>query len=286
MDIERFRITKQDKFKLTDIDPEYTGKFKDKEEAEEYLAKNIEKIVELQGKLYADDHYALLLVFQAMDTAGKDSTIKHVMSGLNPQGTQVYSFKQPSSEELDHDYLWRSNKCLPEKGRIGIFNRSYYEEVLVVRVHNLLAAQRIPAEYNNDHIWAMRFRQIKDQERYLHENGIIPLKFFLHISKEEQKERLIKRIEDQTKNWKFSEADLEERTYWDNYQKCYEEMIKETSTNYAPWHVIPANKKWFARLVVSEIVVQAMEDLKFAYPKLNKEQLQKLKECKERLLNE
>jgi PPK2 family polyphosphate:nucleotide phosphotransferase len=241
---------------------------------------------ELQSKMYAQDRYSLLLVFQAMDAAGKDGTIKHVMSGVNPQGTQVFSFKQPSSLELDHGYLWRINKALPEKGRIGIFNRSHYEEVLVVRVHNLIRYQKLPEQYINESIWEQRYRQINDFEKYCYENGMIILKFFLHLSKEEQKKRFLSRIDDQSKNWKFSSADLKERGFWNEYQKAYQEAISATSKKHAPWFVIPADKKWFMRLVVSEIIVDAMKKLKPEYPKLSKEQIEQLKKAKEELLKE
>ncbi|MCH9029953.1 MAG: polyphosphate kinase 2 family protein, partial [Bacteroidetes bacterium] len=236
--------------------------------------------------LYAQDKYAMLIIFQAMDAAGKDGTIKHVMSGLNPQGTQVYSFKQPSKTELDHGYLWRINKALPEKGRIGIFNRSHYEDVLVVRVHDLISDQITPLKFRNKNIWKQRFQQINNFEKYLYENGIIILKFFLHISKDEQKKRFLKRIDDPAKNWKFSEGDIKERAYWENYQKVYQEAISETSKSYAPWFIIPADKKWFTRLVVSEIIVYEMEKLEPDYPKLTGEQLNKLRKAKELLLDD
>jgi PPK2 family polyphosphate:nucleotide phosphotransferase len=221
-----------------------------------------------------------------MDAAGKDSTIKHVMSGLNPQGTQVYSFKQPSKEELDHGYLWRITKSLPERGRIGIFNRSHYEEVLVVKVHDLLKFQRLPEEVIKNNIWEQRYRQISDFEKYLFENGTVVLKFFLHVSKDEQKKRFMDRINDPSKNWKFSAADVEERKFWDHYQKAYEEAISATSTKYAPWYIIPSDKKWFARLLVSDIIVDALKKLKLEYPKLSKEQLEELEKSKKALLAE
>ena len=218
-----------------------------------------------------------------MDTAGKDGTIKHVMSGLNPQSTHVHSFKQPSAEELNHDYLWRAIKRLPERGSIGIFNRSYYEDVLVVRVHDLIKKQQIPAKLITENIWKERFRQITDFEKYLFENGILVVKLFLHISKEEQKDRLIGRIDDKAKNWKFSAADIAERQFWEEYQHCYQEAISETSTNHAPWYVIPADKKWFARLLVSEIITQTMESLKLEYPVIDKAQSDVLKEFRQKL---
>lgn len=286
MEISDCNVNNITTFTLDKIPTEYTGKYKSKEEAKEYLQENIVKMRELQGKLYANNQYALLLVFQAMDTAGKDGAIKHVMSGLNPQGTQVHSFKVPSAEELDHDYLWRANKHLPERGRIGIFNRSYYEEVLVVKVHNLLKNQQIPKEFLNNKIWDKRYRQINDYEKYLHENGMVILKFFLHISKEEQKRRLLSRIDDQRKNWKFSEGDIRERGYWEQYQKCYQEAIAHTSTSIAPWYVIPSDKKWYARIIISEIIIDTLEKLKLEYPKLNKEQLAALEKCRQQLMNE
>ena len=216
-----------------------------------------------------------------MDAAGKDSTIKHVMSGLNPQGTQVYSFKQPSSEELDHDYLWRIHKALPERGRIGIFNRSHYEEVLVVRVHDLVEKQHLPKETITKDIWEKRFRQIRDFEKHIYENGTLVLKFFLHVSKEEQKKRFLKRINDKTKNWKFSADDIEERKYWNEYQKCYQEAIAATSKKHAPWFVIPADHKWFMRFAVSQIIIEQFEKLHIDYPKLSDGQLKKLNESRE-----
>jgi PPK2 family polyphosphate:nucleotide phosphotransferase len=244
------------------------------------------KISELQGKLYAHDKYSMLIIFQAMDAAGKDSTIKHVMSGLNPQGTQVFTFKEPSDEELDHDYLWRIHKSVPERGRIGIFNRSHYEEVLIVRVHNLIKNQKLPGENVNDNIWEKRFRQIRDFEQHLYENGTIILKFFLHVSKEEQKKRFIQRIEDQSKNWKFSEHDTEERKYWNEYMKCYSEAIAKTSKSFAPWFIIPADHKWFMRFAVSQIIAEQLEKLKINYPELSKAQLNQLNECRKKLLKE
>ena len=286
MNYDKFRVKPNSKIILSKISTSDTGKYKSKKEAAAMLKENIKKMTVLQDKLYAQDKYALLIVFQAMDAAGKDGTIKHVMSGLNPQGTQVFSFKQPSKTELDHDYLWRINKALPEKGRIGIFNRSHYEEVLVVRVHNLVKYQKIPAKFVNKDIWKQRYRQITEFEKYLYENGTIILKFFLHVSKEEQKERFLKRINETAKNWKFSEADIKERGYWDNYQKAYQEAISATSKTYAPWFIVPADKKWFTRLTVSEIIVDAMKKLKPDYPKLNKEQLEGLKRAKDLLLKE
>ncbi len=286
MDLNQLKIPYNKKIKLEDYPTNFNGEVKSKSEGKKLLDENIEKLAELQAKLYAYDKFALLLIFQAMDAAGKDGAIKHVMSGLNPQGTQVYSFKQPSSEELDHDYLWRFYKALPERGRIGIFNRSYYEDVLVVRVHNLIRFRKLPKELVSKNIWNQRFKQINNFEKYLFENGIITLKFFLNVSKEEQKERFIKRIDDKSKNWKFSEADLKERNYWDEYQKSYEDVLNNTSTKNSPWHIIPADKKWYARYAISNIIVNTMENMKLKYPVLSEEQTSKLSEYKEILMNE
>ncbi len=286
MDSNKYRIDNHSDFNLSQIKPNQTGKFETKEEAEKQLSENVERMAELQNKLYAQDKYALLIIFQAMDTAGKDGAIKHVMSGLNPQATIVHSFKQPSMEELNHDYLWRATKNLPERGLIGIFNRSYYEDILVVRVHNLLKDQQMPKELINADIWENRFRQIRNFEQYLYENGILTIKFFLHISKEEQRVRLLERIDDKSKNWKFSSADINERQYWDDYQKFYQEAIQNTSTKNSPWYVIPSNKKWYARLMISEIIVNTLESLKLEYPSISKEQEEVLKKCKQKLLEE
>ncbi|MFZ1289820.1 MAG: polyphosphate kinase 2 family protein [Melioribacteraceae bacterium] len=276
MKIIDFRVKDTKKIKLTDFDPNSTGEVKSKKDAEKKLKKNIELMAELQNKFYAHDKYSLLIIFQAMDAAGKDSAIRHVMSGLNPQGTQVYSFKQPSSEELDHDYLWRTTKSLPERGRIGIFNRSYYEEVLVVKVHDLVKSQKIPQEFVTKNIWKDRYEQIRNFEKHIYQNGTVVLKFFLNVSKDEQTKRFLERLEKPSKNWKFSSADLKERELWNEYQKCYEEAIAETSTKYAPWFVIPANNKWFTRLAISEIIIDKLKKLKIEYPKLDEEQLKNL----------
>jgi PPK2 family polyphosphate:nucleotide phosphotransferase len=286
MDIKKFLITPNSKINLSKFPTDNTEEFKSKKEAAKLLKKNIKRMTELQAKLYAQDKYSLLIIFQAMDAAGKDGTIKHVMSGLNPQGTEVSSFKQPSKEELDHGYLWRINKALPERGRIGIFNRSHYEEVLVVRVHDLIKYQKIPDKFTNKNIWKQRYEQINNFEEYLFENGIVIIKFFLHVSKEEQKRRFLKRIEDPARNWKFSSSDIEERKYWEEYQKVYQEVISATSKKHSPWYIIPADKKWFARLLVSEIIVREMKKLKPEYPKLNEEQLKDLEKSKQSLLNE
>ncbi len=284
MDISKYKIDHNSDLKLSGIKTNQTGHFDSKEDAEKQLVENVQRMAEIQSKLYAQDKYAVLIIFQAMDTAGKDGAIKHVMSGLNPQGTHVHSFKQPSAEELNHDYLWRATKNLPERGLIGIFNRSYYEDVLVVRVHDLVKNQQIPDEFITENIWKDRFRQIRDYERYLLENGIVTIKFFLHISKETQKERLLDRINDKAKNWKFSAADLTERQYWDDYQRYYQDTINETSTKQAPWYVIPADKKWFARLMISEVIVKTMESLNLEYPTISKQQEEVLKACKQKLL--
>jgi PPK2 family polyphosphate:nucleotide phosphotransferase len=284
MNTKKFLIPPDRKLNLSKIKTDQTLGINSKKESLKLLKKNIEQMIDLQVKLYAQDKYSLLIIFQAMDAAGKDGTIKHVMSGLNPQGTQVFSFKQPSKEELDHGYLWRINKALPERGRIGIFNRSHYEEVLVVRVHNLVKHQKIPEKFNNKKIWKQRYQQINDFEKYLYENGIVIIKFFLHVSKEEQKKRFLKRIEDPAKNWKFSMGDIEERKYWNNYQKAYQEAISATSKKHAPWYVIPADKKWFMRIAVSEIIVKEMKKLKPQFPKLSKEQLSELGEARRILL--
>ncbi len=284
MDINEFEVKEGKKIQLKKYNPGYTGKIKSKKEAVSKLANNKKKMAELQDKLYAHDKYSVLIIFQAMDAAGKDSAIKHVMSGLNPQGTQVFSFKQPSKEELDHDYLWRTTKALPERGRIGIFNRSYYEEVLVVKVHNLVESQKIPDELVDKNIWKNRYNQIRNFEDHLYKNGTIIIKFFLHLSKEEQKRRFLKRLDTPSKNWKFSAGDLKERKLWDKYQKCYEQAINETTTKNTPWYIVPADNKWFTRLVVSEIIIERLKKLRIEYPKLNKEQLANLNMYKEQLL--
>ncbi len=286
MEIEKYLAHQHSKFKISEFKTDDTDKFNSKNEAAEILEENVKKMSELQDKLYAQDKYSLLLIFQAMDAAGKDGTIKHVMSGLNPQGTQVYSFKQPSAEEIDHGYLWRISKALPERGRIGIFNRSHYEEVLIVRVHNLIASSKLPEKFIDKNIWQRRFEQITNFEKYLYENGTVILKFFLHISKEEQKKRFLERIDNPAKNWKFAMGDIEERKYWDEYQKCYEEAIAATSKDCSPWFIIPADKKWFARLLVSEIIVETLKKLKPEYPELTDEQNKELLNAKNILTGE
>ncbi|MFN7986722.1 MAG: polyphosphate kinase 2 family protein [Thermoanaerobaculia bacterium] len=266
-----FRIESGKKFRLKDVDPGSTAGLKlEKDHAADLLEKGVEVLAELQDKLYAQDKRALLLVFQAMDAAGKDGTIKHVMSGVNPQGCQVFSFKGPSAEELDHDFLWRTNKCLPERGRIGIFNRSYYEEVLVVRVHpEILGRQKLPPEVVTKKVWQERYEDISSYERYLARNGVAVVKFFLHVSRKEQKKRFLERLEKPDKNWKFSLADAEERKHWDAYMEAYEDAIRATATPFAPWYVVPADNKWFTRLVVASAVIDALEQMDLAYPEVD-----------------
>jgi PPK2 family polyphosphate:nucleotide phosphotransferase len=275
--VKPYRVTSGKKFRLKDHDPGDSGPLKSKEQAVELLRGGVERLAELQDKLYAQDRWALLLVFQAMDAAGKDGTIKHVMSGLNPQGCQVYSFKTPSSEELDHDYMWRTSKALPERGRIGVFNRSYYEEVLVVRVHSeYLAGQKLPSDLIRKDIWKERFEDINCFERYATRNGIAIRKFFLNVSKKEQKKRFMARLDLPDKNWKFSSADARERQHWDEYMEAYEDAIRNTATDHAPWYVVPANKKWFTRLVVAAAVIDALEDMNLQYPKVDERQRKEL----------
>jgi PPK2 family polyphosphate:nucleotide phosphotransferase len=265
-----YRVEHGKKFRLKDHDPADTVKLHSHERGGEVLAKGIARMAELQDKLYAQDRWGLLLIFQAMDAAGKDGVVKHVMSGLNPQGCQVYSFKTPSAEELDHDYLWRTVKCLPERGRIGIFNRSYYEEVLIVRVHpEILANERMPSPLVTKNIWQERFQDICCFERYLSRNGFVVRKFFLNVSKKEQKKRFLDRLQQPEKNWKFSTADLHERERWDDYMEAYEEMIANTATPHAPWFVIPADNKWFTRLAVAAAIVDTLDGLKLSYPKVD-----------------
>lgn len=286
MKTSKFKVSPGKKVKLSDYRTDYIGDIASKKDASKLLKANTKKMAELQDRLYAHDRYGLLLIFQAMDAAGKDSTIKHVMSGVNPQGTQVFSFKQPSAEELDHGYLWRIAKAAPERGRIGIYNRSHYEDVLVVRVHDLIKCQKIPKKFDNDGIWRKRFNQIKNFEKYLYENGIITIKFFLHISKDEQRKRFLRRLDIPSKNWKFSAADLKEREYWEDYQKCYEEAIAATSTGYAPWYITPADKKWFTRLVVSNVIIDTLQSLKLTYPELDENQKKNLNIYREQLMKE
>lgn len=287
--IEPYRITSGKGFRLKDIDPGDTAylKSEDKPEAKELLARGVEWLAEQQDMLYAQDHWALLLVFQAMDAAGKDGTIKHVTSGINPQGCTVTSFKQPSSEELDHDYLWRYLRHVPARGQIGIFNRSYYEEVLVVKVHQeLLARQKLHPSLISRKIWDQRYAEIGGFERYLKRNGIVPLKFFLHVSKAEQKRRFMERLDNPAKNWKFSASDVAERQHWSGYQEAYEEAIRNTASAHAPWYVVPADNKWFTRLVVAAAVVDAMAALKLHYPEVSAAKRQELAVARRKLAAE
>lgn len=286
--IQSFRVPPGKKISLKDYDPADTGGLvKKKEDAAKLLQEGVQLLSEYQDKLYAQDTHALLIILQAMDAAGKDSVIKHVMSGLNPQGCQVYSFKTPSTEELDHDYLWRHFKALPARGRIGIFNRSHYEELLVVRVHpELLMRERLPAEARTKEIWKSRFEEVNNFEEYLIANGIVVIKLFLNVSKEEQRKRFLGRIDQPQKNWKFSLSDAKERAFWDAYMKAYEEVFNHTSTAWAPWYVIPADHKWFTRLAVAAIVVAKMQEINPDYPRVSQEQEQELLKAKEVLLNE
>lgn len=276
------------KISLKKYDPGWTPKALDAADAGTQLGAGVQMLAKLQEKLYAQDRYAVLVIFQAMDAAGKDGTIRHVMSGLNPQGCQVFSFKAPSSEERDHTYLWRSVKALPERGRIGIHNRSHYEEVLVARVHpEILNGQRLPAAMStNRNIWRQRFGEINDFERHLVDNGTIVLKFFLHVSKAEQKRRFLERIDDPTKNWKFAAGDIKERALWKDYMRTYEDVFTHTSTKWAPWYIIPADNKWFMRMAVAGILCQSLESLDLAYPTLDKAQLRDLQVGRKMLVGE
>ena len=288
MNTKKFLVPEGKKFDLKKHQTDYTGDYSDKHAAVEDLRKNVERLAELQDVLYAQSNHALLVIFQAMDAAGKDGAIKHVMSGLNPQGCEVTSFKQPSAEEIDHDFLWRSMKRIPERGRIGIFNRSYYEDVLIVRVHpEILRLSQMPEKLENDkNIWKKRFEQIRNFEEYLAENGIHVLKFFLNVSKTEQKNRFLERIETPEKNWKFSATDAKERGFWDDYMKAYADAMQNTSTKNSPWYAIPADKKWFSRVAVSEIIIKKMESLNLQYPTISETQRQSLLEAKEILESE
>jgi PPK2 family polyphosphate:nucleotide phosphotransferase len=282
-----FRVTNGEKFRLKDADPADTLDYgsEDKPRAREALANGVLALTELQDMLYAQDRWGVLLVFQAMDAAGKDGTIKHVMSGVNPQGCEVTSFKGPSAEDLDHDFLWRCSKRVPERGRIGIFNRSYYEEVLVVRVHQeFLAGQKLPQELVTKDIWKERFQDIRRFEKYLSRNGVVIRKFFLHVSKKEQKRRFLERLENPEKNWKFSVNDIKERAFWDEYMTCYEDLIRSTASREAPWYVVPADNKWFTRVVVAAAIVDALGSLGLSYPEVGKEKLKELAAAKRALL--
>jgi PPK2 family polyphosphate:nucleotide phosphotransferase len=275
------------KIRLRDYKPDWTGKFKNKDEAQKKLVEDIARLAELQDVLYAQNTFALLIIFQALDAAGKDGVIKHVMSGVNPQGCQVFSFKAPSAEELDHDYLWRTTKSLPERGRIGIFNRSYYEEVLVVRVHpEFLQAEHLPSGVQQKDIWKRRYDDINNFERYLTRSGTVVLKFYLNVSKKEQKQRFLDRINTPEKNWKFSGNDLKERMHWDEYMKAYEEMFNATSTAWAPWYIIPADHKWFTRTAVADVIVSKLKSLGLSYPTVTDEHKKELLKCKQMLERE
>jgi len=284
-----FRVVDGEKFHLKDIDPADTLGFgsEDKPRSKEALAMGIDALAELQEILYAQNRWAVLLIFQAMDAAGKDGTIKHVMSGVNPQGCQVFSFKSPSAQDLNHDYLWRCTTSLPERGRIGIFNRSYYEETLVVRVHrDILDRQRLPQELVTKNIWKDRYKDIRHFERYLARNGVVIRKFFLHVSRKEQRKRFLERLQTPEKNWKFSANDIKEREFWDDYMQAYEELIRATATRHAPWYVVPADNKWFTRVIVGAAIVGALASLGLTYPKVGPEKLKALAAAKKALLGE
>ena len=282
---ESYRIDDGKHFRLKDFDPADTGSLRSQEHADEKLQKDISRLEDLQSKLYAQDRWAVLLIFQAMDAAGKDGTIKHVMSGVNPEGCEVFSFKAPSENELQHDFLWRTTRHLPERGHIGIFNRSYYEEVLVVRVHsNVLKNEKLPPSLITKDIWKERFEDIRSFERHMMRNGTVIRKFFLHLSKKEQKARFLARLEEPKKNWKFSADDIHEREYWENYQEAFEDMIRHTSTKHAPWYVVPADNKWYTHLVVAAAIVETLEELGLSYPKVDAIKEKELKAAKELLL--
>ncbi|MBW4667878.1 MAG: polyphosphate kinase 2 family protein [Cyanomargarita calcarea GSE-NOS-MK-12-04C] len=284
MNHDHFFVPPGSKISLKEYDPKYTGNYKEKADAEGKLQTDIQQMQKYQDLLYAQNSFALLLIFQAMDAAGKDSTIKHVMSGVNPQGCQVFSFKSPSTEELDHDYLWRSAKALPERGRIGIFNRSYYEEVLVVRVHpELLKNQNLPHIPEGNLIWKQRFEEINNFEKYLVDNGVIILKFFLNLSKSEQKKRFLERIDLPEKNWKFSASDAQERAFWNDYMHAYEDVFNNTSTPWAPWYIIPSDRKWFTRLAVADIINTKLKELNLKYPTISEEYRIQLFQAKQML---
>jgi PPK2 family polyphosphate:nucleotide phosphotransferase len=282
---EPFCVTKGEKFRLKDWDPADTTGVKSKQHAQNILDAREGVLNHLQEKLYAQDRWAVLVVLQGMDAAGKDGVIKHVMSGVNPQGCDVHAFKSPSNEQLDHDYLWRAHKCVPERGRIGIFNRSYYEEVLIVRVHpTLLRAEKLPDEMITKHIWEQRYEDINAFEQYLTRNGVVIRKFFLHISKEEQKRRFLERLEDPKKNWKFSMADVNERGFWKDYQEAYEEMIQNTAKKQAPWFVVPADNKWFSRLIVASAIIEALDELHLSFPDVDKAKKKELEAVRNSLM--
>jgi PPK2 family polyphosphate:nucleotide phosphotransferase len=284
---KRHRVTHGARFRLADQNPGDTGSIGSKERAQKLLARGIQRLRDAQERLYAQDNWSVLLIFQAMDAAGKDGAIEHVMSGVNPQGCQVFSFKAPSEEELDHDFMWRTSKNLPERGRIGIFNRSYYEEVLVVRVHpEILQRQKLPAKLVARNIWKQRFADIVAFERYLARNGVVVLKFFLNVSKEEQQRRFLSRIDEPSKQWKFSGADVRERAFWNDYMRAYEDMIRHTASAHAPWYVVPADNKWYTRLVVASAVIDALDDLHLAFARGGAGKNRELAEAKRALEKE
>ena len=285
MNIDKFKVTGKKKFLLTDFDTKETAGFKTSDDVKKEIAQNTKEISELQDKFYADGKHGILIIFQAMDAAGKDSAIKHVMSGINPQGVKVFNFKQPSSEELAHDYLWRAAKRLPERGQIAIFNRSYYEDVLIVKIHKLYESLNIAERCKTPDTIKKRYKQIKNFEDYLWENGIITVKIFLHLSKETQCKRFLERINNKDKNWKFSAGDIKEREYWDEYQEAYQSAIEATATKNNPWYVIPADKKWFSRAIISNVLLKVMKEINPKYPVISEKQEEELIECKRRLSN-
>lgn len=286
--ISEYCVEEGKKIKLKKIDTDIKPLYDSKEDFQQKQKDHIKEMSELQNLLYAHNSYSLLIIFQAMDGAGKDSAIKHVMSGINPQGCQVFSFKHPSAEELDHDFLWRATKCLPERGRIGIFNRSYYEEVLVVKVHSeILKAQNLPKDLiNNKNIWEQRYESIQNLEKHLNRNGTKVIKFFLHLSKEEQRKRFLDRIDNPEKNWKFSSSDIKERALWDQYMEAYEDCLNATSTKHSPWYIVPADDKKNSQLIVSKVILETLKDLKMNYPVLDQKQLDELKEIRKKLVAE
>jgi PPK2 family polyphosphate:nucleotide phosphotransferase len=285
--IKSYCIEHGKNFRLKDVDPADTQGLDLKNQAKDFLEKGVARLSDLQQKLYAQDQWAVLVILQGMDGAGKDGVIRHVMSGVNPEGCEVYSFKQPSQEDLNHDFLWRTSKLLPQRGRIGIFNRSYYEEVLVVRVHpELLQKEQLPDSIGHKKIWKDRFEDINSFETYLNRNGVLLRKLFLHLSKEEQRNRFLSRLDEPDKNWKFSEADVREREHWEDYMQAYEDMIRHTATPHAPWFVVPADHKWFTRMVVSSVIIDALESLHLTYPRVDEAKRKELDTARELLLNE
>jgi PPK2 family polyphosphate:nucleotide phosphotransferase len=284
---DRYRVNDGRGFLLSDFDPQDTNGIKDKDHAKEVLCHSTDVLCEMQDKLYAQDKWAVLVVLQGTDAAGKDGLVKHVMAGINPQGCDVYSFKQPSKEELSHEFMWRAHKNVPQRGKIGIFNRSYYEDVLVVRVHpELLQAESLPEQLVTENIWEQRFEDINHFERYLVRNGVVVLKVFLNLSKKEQKKRFLARLENSDKNWKFSMADIKERAFWNDYRAAYEDMIRRTATEHAPWYVVPADNKWFTRLAVAAAIIDAMRKLNLQYPTVDAERKKELRKIEESLLTE